>query len=134
MLTLRAHHLLCIQGYRGYGYSKDFTKNMDKIVYSLKKDTSIQVKIIAKTDIICSCCPYNIGGKSCCNQYKVNYLDKEVLDLFQIVKNKVYYYRDLLDIIYKKITYESFKNICSTCQWFHYEYCKKGLITYTPGV
>lgn len=127
MLTLRAHHLLCIQGYRGYGYSKDFTKNMGKIVYTLKKDPSTQVKIIAKTDILCSCCPHNIDDKSCEHQYKVDHLDKKVLDLFQIEKNKVYYYRDLLDIIRKKITYESFKNICSICQWFNYGYCKEGL-------
>ncbi|WP_082848531.1 DUF1284 domain-containing protein [Clostridium ljungdahlii] len=128
MLTLRAHHLLCIQGYRGYGYSKNFTKNMNNIVCSLKMDTSIQVKIITKTDIICSCCPNNVTGKSCCYQCKVRYLDKKVLDLLQLEKDKVYYYKDLLNIIHNKITYESFKNICGICQWFHYGYCKKGLI------
>ena len=128
MLTLRAHHLLCIQGYRGYGYSKQFTLNMDKVVQMLKSNTSILVKIIAETDDICYCCPNRISEKYCSSQYKVKCLDKKVLELLELDKDKVYCYGDILNIIHKKITYESFKNICSMCKWFNYGYCEEGLL------
>ncbi|MFL0197167.1 DUF1284 domain-containing protein [Clostridium sp. WILCCON 0269] len=127
MLTLRAHHLLCIQGYRGYGYNKKFTENMDKIIGQLKKDTSIKIKIAAKTDEICSCCPNNTTKKLCQYEFKVQSLDKKVLDLLEINTNEIYTYKFILNTIYERITYDNFKNICSTCQWFGYGYCKEGL-------
>lgn len=34
-IYLRAHHLLCLQGYQGYGYDEKFKKNMDKVFYQL---------------------------------------------------------------------------------------------------
>ena len=38
LITLRGHHLLCIQGYQGYGYSEKFTDNMDNIIEDLIKE------------------------------------------------------------------------------------------------
>lgn len=34
-IYLRGHHLLCLQGYQGYGYDKKFKKNMDNIFHQL---------------------------------------------------------------------------------------------------
>ena len=30
-IRIRAHHLLCMQGFQGYGYNKTFTENMTHI-------------------------------------------------------------------------------------------------------
>lgn len=127
MLTLRAHHLLCIQGYRGYGYNQRFTENMTNIIDQLKKNTFIKIRIVAKTDEICLCCPNNISKKLCRHEFKVKSLDKKVVDLLEIDINKIYTYKFILNIIYEKINYKNFENICGTCQWFKYGYCKEGL-------
>lgn len=124
MLVIRAHHLLCIQGYVGKGYSKSFTINMNKIVTNLKEDS--HVKIISKTDMICTTCPHNIGAGCCKNESTVSFFDHKVLDLLNINDGDEYLYKDILYIIKKKLTYESFKKICSTCKWFPYGYCEKG--------
>ncbi|WP_368490594.1 DUF1284 domain-containing protein [Clostridium sp. BJN0013] len=127
MLTLRAHHLLCIQGYRGYGYSTDFTQNMDKIISQLKKDISIKIKVVANADEICFCCPNNTVEKLCHYEFKIKFLDKKVLNLLELNLNQIYTYKYILNTLYKEINFKNFKNICSTCQWFKYGYCKEGL-------
>jgi len=35
LIYLRAHHLLCLQGYQGYGYDEKFKKNMNKVFHQL---------------------------------------------------------------------------------------------------
>ncbi|WP_333861788.1 DUF1284 domain-containing protein [Clostridium sp.] len=127
MLTLRAHHLLCIQGYKGYGYSKNFTANMDKIVYQLKKDTFTKINVTASVDEICSCCPNNTKEKLCQYEIKIKFLDKNTLNLLNLKSNQTYTYEHILNIIHEKINHKNFENICSTCKWFKYGYCQKGL-------
>jgi hypothetical protein len=31
VIKLRVHHLLCLQGYQGYGYDECFKKNLENI-------------------------------------------------------------------------------------------------------
>lgn len=38
LIYLRGHHLLCLQGYQGYGYDEKFKKNMDNIFHQLNID------------------------------------------------------------------------------------------------
>ncbi|UZQ50374.1 DUF1284 domain-containing protein [Clostridium kluyveri] len=127
MLTLRAHHLLCIQGYKGYGYSKNFTENMDKIICQLKKDTFTRIKVISGVDEICSCCPNNTEEKLCRYEIKIKSIDKKILNLLDLNLNEIYTYKYILDTIHEKINHKIFENICGTCQWFKYGYCQKGL-------
>ncbi|WP_263641218.1 hypothetical protein [Methanobrevibacter arboriphilus] len=37
VIYLRGHHLLCLQGYQGYGYDDNFKKNIETIISILKK-------------------------------------------------------------------------------------------------
>lgn len=72
-IYLRGHHLLCLQGYQGYGYDKKFRKNMDNIFHKLNindinkvnkintnnKKHIIKPKIILtdNPDDLCAYCP-----------------------------------------------------------------------------
>lgn len=51
-IPLRAHHLLCILTYRGYGYGDEFVKNFDAIVTRINAGTPIQV--VRGPDAICA--------------------------------------------------------------------------------
>ena len=46
IIYLRGHHLLCLQGYQGYGYDEKFKKSMDKVFCQLNinnnKDNNIK--------------------------------------------------------------------------------------------
>jgi hypothetical protein len=127
MLVLRAHHLLCIQGYVGNGYNREFVYNMNRVIKALKYNPYI--KIIAKTDVICSACPHNTINSLCEDEYKVSYLDNEVLKLLGINSNSVFHYKSILKILKEKLDRENFIRICSNCGWFSQGYCEKGLFT-----
>ncbi|WFD09337.1 DUF1284 domain-containing protein [Tepidibacter hydrothermalis] len=126
-MKLRAHHILCIQGYMGNGYDKNFTNNMDQIVKHLKSNPKSKVTIIDSIDCICSKCPNTINNTHCQTQDKVKTLDLNVINLLNIQKNKTYTYDDILDILSTNLSIDKFNRICSNCQWFEYGYCKDAL-------
>jgi hypothetical protein len=124
MLVLRVHHLLCIQGYEGKGYSLQFTENMDKVVNELRDNMCI--KIVTRTDDICALCPYNLGNGLCKNEEKVFFFDSKILNELKLIEDRIYLYKDILNNIKENLTYEKFKKICGSCEWFSYGYCKRG--------
>ena len=75
---LRGHHLICLNFFRGEGYSEDFIKN----IYTTIKKEEI---IIAKgPDDVCSKCPYLKNGRCASNEYtdeKILVQDREALRL-----------------------------------------------------
>ena len=121
MLILRAHHLLCIQGYKGNGYSLSFTDNMDKVVNELKEDTC--VRVITKMDDICVACPHNLKNGFCESQEKVISFDYKVLAQLKLIEGKTYLYKDILNNIKENLTFEMVLKICGSCDWFRYGYC-----------
>lgn len=121
MLTLRPHHLLCIQSYIGHGYSKEFVENMNRIVFQLNEDTSI--KLVKTTDDICKACPNNLGNGKCQYETRVCKFDSGVLTAFNFKDNYVYSYKFLLDTLKGKLTHENFKDICGDCEWHSHGYC-----------
>lgn len=126
-MKLRAHHILCIQGYMGNGYNENFTKNMDSIVNHLKLNPKSKITIIDSIDCICSECPNNINNTHCQTQHKVKTLDSNIINSLKLKKNKTYTYNEILEILTNNLSIETFNHICSTCQWFKYGYCNDAM-------
>ena len=61
-LMIRAHHILCMQGFHGLGYSREFTKNMTLITEKIRNNPSFFIKIIIGADSICKHCPHLSNG------------------------------------------------------------------------
>ncbi len=59
-IRIRAHHLLYIQGFQGYGYSSEFVTHIERIDSFLKSNPYHKLQIIVETDEICSKCPYRL--------------------------------------------------------------------------
>ena len=116
-LTLRGHHLLCLKGFQGYGYSEDFTKNMTKINY-LRKQNSTTISITNSPDDICKSCP-NLK-KGICENIEQN---ERIIEMDNQVLNKIdsaveYNATELFektDLIFN--SKESVSKICSKCIW-----------------
>lgn len=117
-IYLRAHHLLCLQGYQGYGYDEKFKKNMDKVFYQLNihnnniknnynddgnedKDNENIKNIIILTDSpddLCSYCPNLIDNKcageisdlqsTIQNAEKINSNNEKIVKMDQLVLQK----------------------------------------------
>lgn len=116
-MKLRGHHLLCILGFQGYGYSEDFVLNMARI-NELRKSDKTTIKLINRPDDICSACP-NLKDDVCENKMQnenIVKMDNEVLSQFNI--NQEYNAIDLFNkVVLKFNTLKSVENICNDCKW-----------------
>lgn len=116
-LILRAHHLLCLKGFQGYGYDEKFTQNMTEINFKRKQDeTTVLLTDIA--DDICQSCPNLVNG-ICENQTqneKITLMDREVLKKLDFKKeyDSVELFDKIDEIFNSK---ESVCKICFNCLW-----------------
>lgn len=113
---IRPHHLMCFQTYVGKGYSEDFVKNMDGVVGSLRKNPEQFIRIVKGNENICAYCPNNIDGMHCISEEKVTDMDEKVLEYLGIEYN-IYKYKDLLEMMHRKIDENIQRKICGKCQW-----------------
>jgi hypothetical protein len=75
---LRGHHLICLNFFRGEGYSEDFIKNIYSVI---AKET---VEIVIGADDVCSRCPHLRNNKCSNPEYsdeQILYQDHEALAL-----------------------------------------------------
>ncbi|RBQ24083.1 hypothetical protein ALNOE001_04560 [Candidatus Methanobinarius endosymbioticus] len=137
VIKLCGHHLLCLQGYQGYGYDSEFEKNMSNIHQELNKtkNKNLKIKISDSPDDLCICCPNLKDGicigdndssiktkenlqKIAKNNNHIVKLDSIVIKKINIDKNKEYYFNDVVRVInntFKKL--EDVKDICGDCEW-----------------
>jgi len=119
ILKIRAHHLLCIQGFQGYGYSEDFAKNMIEIIKNI--DSNPESKIITECDIICSCCPHNVEGvcqKKPDSAQKVKDMDMRILRKLHLedgIRDRVKGFLSLANTKLRNIF--DVQDICGDCDW-----------------
>ncbi len=66
---LRGHHLICLNFFRGEGYSEDFIKNIYEVI---EKE---RIEIVAGPDDVCARCPFLKDMK--CGSYE--YTDEMIL-------------------------------------------------------
>ncbi|MCC7553543.1 MAG: DUF1284 domain-containing protein [Methanobacteriaceae archaeon] len=83
-IKLRGHHLLCIQGFQGYGYDENFVKNITKIKSLIDKDNP-KIKVLNSHDDICRSCP-NLTKDKICKDEKNN---KDIIKMDEEVINKL---------------------------------------------
>lgn len=106
MITLRPHHVLCIQRFIGEGYSPSFVENMWKIVNSIKEAPQQSINFIGSEDDLCAHCPHNQNG--CVSEAKVRRMDKLVGLSGTMAWSDAVSHCSKLDA----------KEICTNCQWY----------------
>ncbi len=56
-VIIRGHTLLCLQGFRGEGYSPDFIDNMSAICTRLQSYPETRIRVTDSPDHFCAACP-----------------------------------------------------------------------------
>ena len=116
-IKLRGHHLLCLQGFQGYGYSEDFVSNMTRI-NELRKANECIISLTNEPDDICFSCP-NLKNNLCENEIQnsiIVKMDNEVLS--KLNSNKEHNSIDLFDEVASKFnSLKSVENVCNGCKW-----------------
>jgi uncharacterized protein len=130
-LRVRAHHLLCIQGFQGLGYSDKFVQNMGEICRQMKAESALEIEVVDNPDDICAPCPFVAGG--CCSREEgtleqgARELDRRVLEKLEISPGRIFRRDELLALVLKKISPDDLEVLCEGCEWLPFDYCREGL-------
>lgn len=119
IIKIRAHHLLCIQGFQGYGYSRDFEKNMSKVIKNLKSEEHV-LEIVAECDVICSHCPHQMDGL--CKQTHesdemIKNMDLNVIKKIGLGEGTKTRSKNVFALLDRKIKPIDVQEICGGCVW-----------------
>ncbi|OOM10601.1 DUF1284 domain-containing protein [Clostridium saccharobutylicum] len=128
MLLLRPHHINCLFFYKGLGYNKEFVEGMNEISILLKKDSNTALKLVKRCDNLCSNCPNKQLDNICITKEKVDSLDYNTLQVYNLKLNKEYKFKEIIDNIYKNFNKNNFHAICSTCNWYKQGICSDNAI------
>lgn len=122
-INIRPHHLLCIQGYKGYNYNSVQQRYWNYVTKIIKQNPETDIFIYKGADDLCKNCP-GVGRENgfVCNDGGVRDLDEKVESFLGIVSGQVYKYKDLLEILSQKMTTQTHESLCKMCAWW-----KKGL-------
>ena len=116
-MKLRGHHLLCVLGFVGEGYSEEFTENMKKVVERLRKGE--EVEIAAEPDEICRACPW-LGPGGCergGGEEETRRRDLRVLSALGFERGLRLCWPEILSKMRRKLSPEDLKRLCRGCRW-----------------
>ena len=132
-IPIRAHTLLCLQGFRGEGYSPEFIQNMAQIHAYLQKNPKALVTPIMAPDIFCKSCP-NLASSGCTlhgegTEQSMGLQDQDVLQRLHLKPSHPIPWQNILEKIKSYITGSDLPKICGKCPWLPLGYCKEGMDT-----
>ncbi|RSK29246.1 DUF1284 domain-containing protein [Bacillus sp. HMF5848] len=129
--VLRGHHLLCVHGFSGMGYSPSFIEKMTEIVDDIRNsEIDFDIKVVAAFDDACMSCPHR--GLTRCqasegSQEHVLSMDEKVIRHLGLRPGQTYTKSQLLKLTAKKVEPQHLDYLCDGCSWLSYGVCKEGL-------
>jgi hypothetical protein len=130
-IRLRGHTLLCLQGFRGEGYSQGFTENLAAIHRSLNGNPGHPVELVEEPDTVCGACPHRAPDGCSLNgsgsEAGMQAQDRQVLKRLGLARGSVVRWRDVLARIRLSIKGSDLPDICGQCRWLPLGYCAEGI-------
>ncbi|RDI36654.1 DUF1284 domain-containing protein [Falsibacillus pallidus] len=132
MYKLRGHHLFCLLGYRGMGYSKEYVENMTKLHQGLRNRPKTWIQIVKGPDQLCE--KYPNDGEYHCQEMNIFERDAAILKKLGLYVGQVIRWEDIESRIRKHVTPSDVQIVCSTCSWKSYGYCEEGIQEMIEGL
>jgi hypothetical protein len=130
-IPLRAHHLLCLLGFQGIGYTAGFIRNFHKVKRLVEQHPDLVVEVVDSCDVICVACPNMQDGKCFKTGLKYNEkvkcIDGRVMERLGIRPGDRFKARELYALVKEKIRPGDIKDICQGCDWLNLGFCPRGL-------
>lgn len=123
-IILRPHHFLCIPGYRGHGYSREFEANMEKVIKKLRQGK--KVKITLGQDDICSHC-LKPANNLCSYSYTAE-LDSKVMSLLKVQEGEIVDFKEKSGKLKEIMTPSIHMQVCQKCIWMKKGFCSDTFI------
>ena len=125
---IRAHHGMCLAFFEGKGCSPEFTENMTAVIGKLNSGGTF-IRLTAGADIICRCCPHNIGG-ICESIENVERYDNAVLRLCGLKNGEEISWQDFRRAVFDNIiSAGKTAEVCGGCSWSYICAHKAALIS-----
>lgn len=122
---MRGHHLLCALGFRGLGYSAEFSANMAAVLSRLDRAADTPVTVIDTPDAICSAFPADQPGH--CTTPQVIERDRRVIAGMGLKPGAVRSWAELRARLSGAFQPSDLDSLCATCPWLPLGYCAQGL-------
>lgn len=124
-VQLRGHHLLCLLGYRGIGYSEEYAENMSQVHEQLRTRPDTPIRIVEGPDDLCSCFPENQVNH--CNESHVCKRDSLILERLGLHSGEQLSWKDILEKIAELVMPQDIEQWCNTCSWRSLGFCEAGV-------
>jgi len=128
VIRLRGHHLLCLHGFRGLGYSPEFISNMQAVKDRLL-DAQVEVEVSISPDDICAACPHLADGgcsKKEDSEARISAKDAEVLRRLSLSPGDRLPEGDLFALVAEQFS-AGISDLCSSCKWYPLGWCEEGI-------
>lgn len=125
MVHLRGHHLLCLLGYQGMGYSQEYVENMTRIHQTLRNNPQTEILLVLGPDELCRKFPDNQPYH--CKNTSVYDHDAAVLRKLGLKVGQKLTWKELEDALIAEMQPADIPRLCSKCAWLSYGVCEQGV-------
>ena len=130
-VRIRGLTLLCLQGFRGEGYSAGFIENMTELHRDLNENPDRWVEVVEAPDAFCAACPHLVPAGCSLNgapsEEGMRAQDRHVLALLGLQPGTRVRWREVLDRIRASVKGSDLPGICGSCRWLPLGYCRDGI-------
>lgn len=125
MFKLRGHHLFCLLGYRGMGYSEEYVENMTRLHKTLREHPETLVEFVKGPDQLCE--KYPNSGKYHCQDDEIYERDTAILAKMGLKTGQILKWEDIESCIRQFVVPSDIQVVCETCSWRTYGVCEEGV-------
>ncbi|SEM23209.1 hypothetical protein SAMN05192533_101526 [Mesobacillus persicus] len=125
MYKLRGHHLFCLLGYRGMGYSEEYVENMTRLHQTLRQNPKTLIQLVNGPDQLCE--KYPNTGEYHCQDNNIYERDAVILEKIGLKIGQILHWEDIEFHIRKNVVPTDIQTVCETCSWRSYGVCEEGV-------
>lgn len=131
VVRLRGHHLLCLLGYRGMGYSKDYVENMTRVHKQFRREPETEIVLVNGPDDLCAKFP---SSEPChCEDDNIFTRDAAILQQLEVKVGQRLQWSVLEQKIARHVVSGDINRLCHSCSWRSYGVCEQGVTDLRAG-
>ena len=131
MIRLRGHHLFCLLGYRGMGYSKEYVENMTKLHQTLRSHPETHIELVEGPDQLCE--KYPNSGEYHCKDQNIYVRDAVILEKMGLKIGETLKWQEIEERVKDFVIPSDIHTVCETCNWRSYGVCEDGIQNIIEG-
>ena len=124
MYQLRGHHIFCMVGYQGVGYSKEYADNMTAVHNKLQRQPQKLVQLISGPDMLCAKFP--CYQENHCHEKRIYAQDAAILDFLGLQVGQIVSWATIEQRLKIYAKPNSIQTLCGHCTWRKFGYCEQG--------